>query len=291
VIVDTGFGDYLGTFYGTMENEAGSVSLTHATDVSFNFTSSTLMCQMKIYVKSVATTDYKFNIWQYDGIGTGGTLRNGSVDVRTVNHDLGGAVGTADSQVVNFSPCWDMTGTSTIQVIGHEASTSHGINYLFGSTDLTPTYVSYAGVPIAATLYGVEGEWVGSSAVGGESCEGQSDPFALVICKIYTFLFVPNSAVLNTFENVRNDLATTKFPFAYFYLTQQALTSIEVTSTTPVMTLPFNGHDLTFLSASSGSSFMGSTNWNFIQTLLEVAIWMSVAYYIFDRIRGLSSTV
>jgi len=115
--------------------------------------------------------------------------------------------------------------------------------------------------------------------------------FGNMLMAILKFLFVPNELVKTNFEAQRASLITTKFPFAYFSLIQSQMDSVTASSSPAVLTLPFDGHELTFLSASSGSAWMGSENWAFVQALLSAALYLSFGYYIFDRIRGLSATV
>jgi len=111
------------------------------------------------------------------------------------------------------------------------------------------------------------------------------------LCDFAVWAVVPPASVTTQLEAVRSDLLATRFPFAYFSELSTAWNATTTATSTPSITLPFAGHQIQFLGPSSGSDFVGSSNWSILQTLLGTAIWLSFGFYVYDRIRSITSSV
>jgi len=125
-----------------------------------------------------------------------------------------------------------------------------------------------------------------SSTLAGIGCVAKKTALDVV-----AILFIPNEATLNGYATLSlND----KFPFAYWYDLKSSFEAENASSTGafPSLSIKFknvNGTTTTLavFSSSSISTYIGSSNISLFRTLMQGALWLAFAYFIYRKIKDI----
>jgi len=156
---------------------------------------------------------------------------------------------------------------------------------------------SSAAITASSSLWGA----FASSSQLIQTCNS-GNIFGDAICQAFSFLFVPNPNVLNSFVSLPS-VAATKFPFSWIYGVKDEFSSLAVASTTAMTSLSYNFHNLGIgsttpmgnimpnfevFSKNTIETYISPTLWNTFQTLIAAGMWLAFVWYEFNRARHMA---
>jgi hypothetical protein len=136
-------------------------------------------------------------------------------------------------------------------------------------------------------------------------CSQTGNVFAEGICVGVSFLVLPSPSALNAFFAIPQNAAA-KFPFSWIVGARTEFQSLAVSSTTAMVSLGFNLHDIGIgsttpmgnilpdtevFSKNTIETYISPTLWATFQTLIAAAMWLSFFWYEFNRARHMSKPV
>jgi len=128
--------------------------------------------------------------------------------------------------------------------------------------------------------------------------------FGEAICAAFSFLFVPDPAILNGYASLASTTIPSKFPFSYVAGVSAAFGSLTASSTDNLasVTLPFHSigvgsttplglanivsADITAFSSSTIETYIPAGTWAFFQSLIALGIWLTFAADVFFTVRN-----
>lgn len=185
------------------------------------------------------------------------------------------------------------TGTSTVSVeIWNSTDSdliaeSDPVSFYISILEVEQSWESYVSTNFPSTS-------TPTSTLTIEQTCNQDDPwYQYGICRVLSFLFIPYN-FQSEMTQIGNEIQQ-KVPVAYYVLAKQKfdeLTTITATGTKPQIVfadISFDGtssSSLSFFDPAESVSLAGSSNWNFIKTIVLSGLWISFLIYLL--VRGLT---
>lgn len=132
-------------------------------------------------------------------------------------------------------------------------------------------------------------------------CSGSGNLFSEALCLTFSYLFVPDPTILNSFATLPTHVSS-RFPFSWVSGVQTSIAALSATtSTTTMVSLAYNYHDLgigsttpmgnilpniTVFSRATIETYISPTLWDTFQTLIALAIWLAFGYDVFFTVRN-----
>lgn len=193
----------------------------------------------------------------------------------------------------------DRTGGGFVNPLGTWGRDGEPYYVVYGDASYTPN-------PTVLSFYSDRSATSTLEAMNG-SCAQVSNIFAEAVCIAFAFLFVPNPSVLNQYSELPETLAA-RFPFSYVAGVASAFTGLTASTTSNLpptqmafhapyaaisSTSPFGNFlpDVTILSTTTIYKYISPGMWSFLQNLIALGIWISLATYIFYDVRNKQSLV
>jgi len=115
------------------------------------------------------------------------------------------------------------------------------------------------------------------------------DGFAGSICNLAARLFVPNPSSIGGVQGAWNGMMS-KAPFSFFTESKRVLDAFRTggASNGGTLSLTLYGESVPVISSTTASTIgLGSTQINFIKFLIEVGLWVLLAWYLYWRIASI----
>jgi len=219
-----------------------------------------------------------------------GRLQNACFPVGTTryNYSTPGPATTSVSQanIAIYDPDFDTFATSTITFRALSAVPIQNVPALdpLAPSNIDPT--------ASSSIFFVDCSAYQISLFSSSSLQGIGCIAKKTALDVLATLFVPNPSVLQRYAALSIE---DKFPFAYWYSLQSTFESVNSSSTAAFPSLSLQmfpsstmGWSLTAsFSSSTVSSYLGSTMISLFRTLMQAALWLAFAYFVYRKLKAI----
>jgi len=158
-------------------------------------------------------------------------------------------------------------------------------------TGIGPTYPSGVNASATSSPFFVDCSAYSISLFSSSTLAGIGCVAKKTALDVVAILFVPSDSILNGYATLS---LNNKFPFAYWYDLKETFESVNASSTGafPSLSIKFknvNGTTTTLpvFSSSSISTYVGSSNISLFRTLMQAALWLAFAYFVYRKIKAI----
>jgi len=258
----------------------------------------------------------------YDGTGVGGTIECGAqLTPENIGSPLAESIADFSTNygtyacnliyghVYTFTSYAGVTWSVHPQHVASDISASVPYFEISDSSGFTGSLINfnsyYQPTLFASSSYGIATNsalW-GSVSLASSSvrCDG-GNYLSDAICSVGAYLFVPNPNTINGLVQTMNG-SVTHFPFSWIYGIQQAISTLNATSTTmSSFSINWSGMNVgtssplglaniapastTVFSQNTIQKYISTDTWNIFQTLIAASIWLAFAADVFFTARN-----
>jgi len=210
-------------------------------------------------------------------------------------------------EIVSVSPYVSVYGTTSYQFAGQCDYAALGSVDCTGTPYFTTNSIpDWSGLNATSTALTALYQSGASSTLGiiQARCTGTGGGvFGEAVCAAFSFLFIPNPSILNGYASMPAEMGN-HFPVSYVAGVAAAFNSLNASSTANMITvsLPFHSiaigtssplglsnlvsADVDAFSTSTIEHYIGTSNWALFQSLIALAIWLTLASDIFFTVRN-----